>query len=91
MTAFEGKRFFYAKNYVTTDWRKQIMTENNNTTLKSYPDVMDITQVSRFLGVSTKTGYAMVRNGKIAYLKVGRSYRIPKSSIKRYLKSAKTH
>ena len=67
------------------------MTENNNTTLKNYPDVMDINQVSRFLGVSTKTGYAIVRSGKIAYLKVGRSYRIPKSSLKRYMKTANTH
>jgi len=90
MTAFERKRFFYAKNYVTTDWRKQIMTENNNTTLKSYPDVMDITQVSRFLGISTKTVYAILRSGKIAYLKVGRSYRIPKSSLRKYIKSATT-
>jgi excisionase family DNA binding protein len=67
------------------------MTESNFGGLKNYPDVMDIDQVSRFLGVSTKTGYAMLRNGKIAYLKVGRSYRIPKSSLKRYLKSAKIH
>jgi excisionase family DNA binding protein len=90
MTAFEGKRFFYARNYRTTDWRKQTMKESN-AGLKDYPDVMDITQVSRFLGISTKTGYAILRNGGIAYLKVGRSYRIPKSSLKRYMKTAKTH
>jgi len=67
------------------------MTENNNTTLKSYPDVMDINQVSQFLGISTKTGYAMLHSGKIKYLKVGRSYRIPKSNLKRFMKTAKTH
>ena len=65
------------------------MTEIKGTLLKDYPDVMDITQVSRFLGVSTKTGYAILRSGKIAFLKVGRSYRIPKSSLRKYIKKAK--
>jgi len=68
---------------------KMAQKEVSSTRLSGYPDVMDVDQVSRFLGISTKTGYAMLRNGKIAYLKIGRSYRIPKNSLKRYLKSAR--
>lgn len=55
--------------------------------LKDYPDVMDIGQMCEALGVSTKTGYKLLKDGKIEYLKIGRAYRIPKAHILRYLKS----
>lgn len=51
-----------------------------------YPDVMDIGQMCEALGVSTKTGYKLLKDGKIEYLKIGRAYRIPKAHILRYLK-----
>ena len=49
--------------------------------LKDYPDVMDIGQMCEALGVSTKTGYKLLKDGKIEYLKIGRAYRIPKAHI----------
>ena len=36
--------------------------------LKDYPDVMDIGQMCEALGVSTKTGYKLLKDGKIEYL-----------------------
>lgn len=54
--------------------------------LKDYPDVMDIGQMCEAFGVSTKTGYKLLKDGKIEYLKIGRAYRIPKAHILRYLK-----
>lgn len=54
--------------------------------LSPYPDVMDIGQMCEALGVSTKTGYKLLKDGKIEYLKIGRAYRIPKAHILRYLK-----
>lgn len=53
--------------------------------LKQYPDVMDIEQMCEVLGVSTKTGYQLLRDGKVACLKIGRAYRIPKAHIFTYL------
>ena len=47
--------------------------------LKEYPDILTVEEMSRALGVSTKTGYKLVRENRIEYLKVGRSYRIPKA------------
>jgi excisionase family DNA binding protein len=64
---------------------------HNKAMLHDYPDVMDIVQVSQIIGTSTKTVYTILHNGDIAYLKVGRSYRIPKTSLLDYLGSAKTH
>lgn len=54
--------------------------------LKNYPDVMDASQVCEVLGISTKTGYALLRSGKIDCLRVGRSYRIPKVNLLVYLR-----
>ena len=54
--------------------------------LREYPDVMNIEQMSELLGISTKTGYKLLQDGKITCLKVGRSYRIPKAHLFTYLK-----
>ena len=57
-----------------------------NMMLKEYPDLMDINQMSNALGVSTKTGYKLIREGKITAMKVGRTYRISKIHLLTYLK-----
>lgn len=53
--------------------------------LKDYPDVMSIEQMCEILSVSTKTGYKLLKEGKICCLKVGRAYRIPKAHLLTYL------
>lgn len=58
--------------------------------LKEYPDVMNIEEMSRALGVSTKTGYKLIRTGKITAMKVGRTYRIPKVHLLTYLRVSGT-
>ena len=50
--------------------------------LKDYPDVLTVEEMSRALGISTKTGYKLIRENKIESLKVGRSYRIPKAHLR---------
>lgn len=54
--------------------------------LREYPDVMNIEQMSQALGVGTKTGYGLLKSGKVACLKVGRAYRIPKVHLLTYMK-----
>ena len=54
--------------------------------LREYPDVMNIEQMSQALGVSTKTGYGLLKSGKVPCLKVGRAYRIPKVHLLTYMK-----
>lgn len=49
--------------------------------LKEYPDVLDINQMCDILGVSTKTGYKILKAGTINSLKIGRTYRIPKVHV----------
>ena len=57
--------------------------------LKKYPDVLKIKQMCEALGgMSTKTGYKMLREGRIGSVKVGREYRITKVDIIDYLMKA---
>lgn len=53
--------------------------------LKNYPDIMTVEQMCEILGISTKTGYRLLKEGKICCLKVGRAYRIPKAHLFTYL------
>ena len=53
---------------------------------KEYPDILDVRQVSKLLGVSTKTVYKLLRDGDIASLKIGREFRIPKVNVMKYVK-----
>ena len=55
------------------------------TLLKDYPDIMGIEEMSAALGVSTKTAYKLLREGKITAIKVGPAYRIPKIHLLAYL------
>ena len=43
--------------------------------LKEYPDILTVDEMSKALGVSTKTGYQLLRENKIEHLKVGRAYK----------------
>lgn len=53
--------------------------------LKEFPDILTVEELSRALGVSTKTGYKLIQENKIESIKVGRSYRIPKAHLLAYM------
>lgn len=55
-------------------------------TLRGYPDVLNVGQISEVLGVSTKTVYKIIRNGELSCLKTGREYRVPKVMLLQYMK-----
>ena len=57
-----------------------------NTLFNSYPDILNIDDMCEILGISTKTGYKLLKSKQIASVKVGRAYRIPKTHILTYLK-----
>lgn len=55
------------------------------TMFQNYPDVLNVTQVSSALGVSTKMVYHLISCGKLAFVKVGRSYKIAKLNLIRFI------
>ena len=53
---------------------------------RDYPDVVTVEQMCEMLGgISTKTGYRLLKSGAIKSFVVGRRYRIPKLYIFEYL------
>ena len=62
------------------------MREAYSMMLRDYPDLMNIEQMCEALGISTKTGYKLLKDGKITCVKVGRTYRIPKVHLLTYMK-----
>lgn len=54
--------------------------------MKKYPDVLKIKDMCEVLGgISTKTGYKLLRENKIENIKVGREYCITKISVVDFL------
>ncbi len=54
--------------------------------LKDYPDILTVEEMSQALGVSTKTGYRLLRDNKIEHLRLGRTYRVPKTHLLTYMR-----
>ena len=53
--------------------------------LSDSPDIMNIEEMCSALSISKKTGYKLLREGKIVGMKVGRTYRVPKVHVLSYL------
>ncbi|MDL2252746.1 helix-turn-helix domain-containing protein [Ruminococcaceae bacterium OttesenSCG-928-A11] len=53
---------------------------------KEYPDVLDVKQVSKLMGVSTKTVYKLIKDGSLSSLRVGREFRVTKVTLMKYMK-----
>lgn len=52
----------------------------------TYPDVVNIEQLCEMLGgISTKTGYRLLKTGSIKSFMIGHRYRIPKINVIDYL------
>ena len=54
--------------------------------LKDCPDILTVEEMSKVLGISSKTGYKLLKENKIRNMKVGRSYRIAKIHLLSFLK-----
>ena len=52
---------------------------------REYPDILNVTDLCKILGISRKLAYRILKEGSIKYLKIGRSYKIPRIFLLRYL------
>lgn len=65
---------------------KQSVKENYSIMFTSYPDIVSISQMRKMLGnIGVSLSYKLLQQRKIKSKKVGREYKIPKSSIIEYL------
>lgn len=63
------------------------MAKNNRGMIfANYPDVVNVEQMCSMLGgIGKKTAYDLLRNGDIHHIKLGKSFKIPKICIIKYL------
>ena len=62
------------------------LIKHYETLFKEYPDVVDVKTMCKMLGgISTKTGYKLLKVNKIKFFKIGRSFFITKYHILCYL------
>ncbi len=68
------------------DGKGEYMKENM---FADYPDVVNIDQLREMLGgIGYKAAYRLLHDGNIRFFKIGKAFRIPKSSIVEYLRAA---
>ena len=75
-----------ANNVAREPLPAKIAGKTDDTMLQNYPDILDVKQVSELLNVSSKTVYRLINEGKLASLKVGRAFKIPKIHLLQYIK-----
>jgi excisionase family DNA binding protein len=54
---------------------------------KNYPDVVNVEQFQKMLGIGKNTAYILLKNNTVKSIRIGRVHRIPKANIIKYLKS----
>ena len=54
--------------------------------LSEYPDILSTEEMCEYLRISVTTGYKLLRKKEIESIKVGTTYKIPKSSLRKYLR-----
>ena len=64
---------------------KEELRELYGLMLTDYPDILDIHQLRRALGIGREGTYKLINDGYIHAVMVGKSYRIPKSGVIKFL------
>ncbi len=66
-------------------YKEMKQTCEKSNTLDDYPMTLRVEDVQTILGVARSSAYALVKNGSLRSVRVGRSIRIPKSELMRFL------
>lgn len=61
------------------------MNEDNKKKLSEFADIITIDELCNYLEISRNTAYKFLKKKKIKHAKVGREYKISKSSLAEYL------
>ena len=52
---------------------------------ENYPDVVNVAQLQKMLSIGRNTVYTLLKENKIASIRIGRIHKIPKVNIIKYL------
>lgn len=52
---------------------------------ESYPDILNVAEVKSAVGIGKNAVYTLIKNNQIKAIKIGNTYRIPKSNLIAYV------
>jgi excisionase family DNA binding protein len=50
-----------------------------------YPDIVDVAQIQKMLGISRHLAYELIASGQMSGIKIGKAYKIPKVKVIDYV------
>ena len=65
--------------------KKTELSEHYKLMFSDYPEIIRCNELQSMLGVSKHAVYRLLNNGHIGHIRIGRSIRIPKINVIRYL------
>lgn len=50
-----------------------------------YPDIVNVTQLQKMLGISRHLAYDLINGGQLTGIRIGNAFKVPKVSVIRYV------
>jgi excisionase family DNA binding protein len=54
---------------------------------RNYPDIVNVSQLQKMLGIGRNSAYRLVNTGEIKSIRIGRMHKIPKKDVINFLKT----
>lgn len=61
------------------------VTEITNAMFKDYPDIVNVAEMQKMLGIKRTKAYELLKNKTIKAIKIGKDYKISKLNIALYI------
>lgn len=62
---------------------------SNGSSVRSLPPVLTVSEVAEYLRVTTKTVYALVKQGRLQSFRVGRAMRFHRADVEAFIEESK--
>lgn len=62
-----------------------IIEKAYNIMFTEYPDIVSVKEIGKMLGIGQKKAYSLVQNGAIPKIPCGRSYKVAKLNVIKYV------
>jgi excisionase family DNA binding protein len=83
----QGGKTVHAGSFRYLQGEKHLEIKNSNDSRSAQPALLKIPQVATDLNVSRTTVYELIRSGKLQTVKIGKSVRVTREGLRRFIDS----
>ena len=65
--------------------KKEELQELYSMLFSQYPDIINISQLQKMLGISRHLAYGLINQGRLTGIKIGNAFKVPKINVIRYI------